>query len=64
MTGVFISLQRAGRCTDTYQAIRRLDPDFPGNGRRPSGFGIARKPATNMTPRERASEKQGGARAA
>jgi hypothetical protein len=48
VAGVFISLQRAGRCIDTYQAIWGLDPDLPGNRRRPIGFGIVRKPATNL----------------
>ena len=38
----FIWLQRAGRCTDTYQAIWGLDPKLPGNRRRPIGFGILR----------------------
>ena len=40
---VFIWLQRAGRCIDTYQAIWGLDPKLPGNRRRPIGFGIVRK---------------------
>jgi hypothetical protein len=52
-----VSLQRAGRCIDTYQAIWGLDPDLPGNRRRPIGFGIVRRPITNVSPRERASEK-------
>ena len=42
MLGVFIWLQRAGRCVDTYQAIWGLDPNLPGNRRRPIGFGISR----------------------
>jgi hypothetical protein len=42
MLGVFVWLQRAGLCTDTYQAIWGLDPDLPGNRRRPIGFGIVR----------------------
>jgi hypothetical protein len=41
--GVFIWLQRAGRCIDTYQAIWGLDPKLPGNRQRPIGFGIVRK---------------------
>jgi hypothetical protein len=42
MAVVFIALQRAGRCVDTYQAIWGLDPALPGNRRRPIGFGILR----------------------
>ena len=42
MLGVFIWLQRTGRCVDTYQAIWGLDPNLPGNRRRPIGFGISR----------------------
>ena len=57
MAAVFVSLQRAGRCIDTYQAIWGLDPDLPGNRRRPIGFGIVRRPMTNVSPRERVSEK-------
>jgi hypothetical protein len=57
MAAVFVSLQRAGRCIDTYQAIWGLDPDLPGNRRRPIGFGIVRRPITNVSPRERASKK-------
>jgi hypothetical protein len=44
MLGIFIVLQRAGRCIDTYQAIWGLDPALPGNRRRPIGFGIVRLP--------------------
>ena len=40
MLGVFVWLQREGRCIDTYQAIWGLDPELPGNRRRPIGFGI------------------------
>jgi hypothetical protein len=43
MLGVFVWLQRAGRCADTYQAIWGLDPDLPGNRRQPIGFGIVRR---------------------
>jgi hypothetical protein len=57
MAGVFASLQRAGRCVDTYQAIWGLDPDLPGNRRRPIGFGIVRHPPMSASSRERASEK-------
>jgi hypothetical protein len=42
MLGVFVTLQRAGRCVDTYQAIWGLDPNLPGNRRRPIGLGIVR----------------------
>ncbi len=42
MLGVFVVLQRAGRCIDTYQAIWGLDPSLPGNRRRPIGLGIVR----------------------
>jgi MFS family permease len=43
MLGVFAWLQHAGRCIDTYQAIWGLDPELPGNRRRPVGFGVSRK---------------------
>ncbi len=43
MFAIFVGLQRAGRCIDTYQAIWGLDPNLPGNRRNPIGFGIARK---------------------
>ena len=46
MLGLFVWLQTAGRCIDTYQAIWGLDPNLPGNRRRPIGLGIAR---TNVT---------------
>lgn len=52
MLCVFIWLQRAGRCVDTYQAIWGLDPNLPGNQRRyPIGFGISRK--SNFAPANR-----------
>lgn len=57
MVSVFVLLQRAGRCIDTYQAIWGLDPDLPGNRGRPIGFGIVRGPIMNVAPRERTSEK-------
>ncbi len=41
--GVFVRLQWAGRCVDTYQAIWGLDPELPGYRRRPIGFGIVRR---------------------
>jgi len=44
MLGIFVSLQRAGRCLDTYQAIWGLDAELPGNRRPPIGFGIVRRP--------------------
>ena len=43
--GVFGVLQRAGRATDTYQAIWGPDPGLPGNQVRPIGWGIKRLPA-------------------
>ncbi len=39
---VFVGLQRAGRCFDTYQAIWGPDPVHPGNRRRPIGVGVRR----------------------
>ena len=48
MAGVFVALQRAGRCIDTYQAIWGLDPELPGNRRRPIGLGIVRRPVTDF----------------
>jgi hypothetical protein len=57
MAGIFVWLQRAGRCIDTYQAIWGPDPELPGNRRRPIGFGIVRRPMTSVTPRARAPEK-------
>jgi hypothetical protein len=44
--GVFVWLQVAGRCADTYQAIWGIEPDLPGNHRRrPIGIGIVRRSA-------------------
>jgi hypothetical protein len=43
MLAVFIWLQSAGRCLDTYQAIWGPGPVLPGNRRRPIGFGIVRR---------------------
>ena len=40
--GVFVYLQRMGRCIDTYQAIWGPDKSLPGNRRTPIGFGIRR----------------------
>ena len=37
-----ITLQRAGRCLDTYQAIWGPDPAHPGNKRKPIGWGVSR----------------------
>lgn len=34
--------QRRGRCIDTYQAIWGPDPAHPGNGLRPTGWGVHR----------------------
>ena len=50
MAAVFVWLQRTGHCIDTYQAIWGLDPDLPGNRRRPIGFGIVRRPLTKASP--------------
>jgi hypothetical protein len=57
MAGVFTWLQRAGRCIDTYQAIWGIDPDLPGNRRRPIGVGIRRYPPRGVPTRQRAVEK-------
>jgi hypothetical protein len=43
MLAIFVYLQRAGRCIDTYQAIWGPDPDLPGNRRRPIGLGVVRR---------------------
>ena len=51
MLGVFVWLQREGRCIDTYQAIWGLDPELPGNRRRPIGLGITRG-KSEATPAE------------
>lgn len=40
--GVFVGLQRMGRCVDTYQAIWGPDETLPGNRRKPIGWGIRR----------------------
>jgi len=39
---LFVRLQRADRCIDTYQAIWGPDPKHPGNQRKPIGLGIRR----------------------
>lgn len=39
---LFVRLQRADRCIDTYQAIWGPDPGHPGNQRKPIGLGIRR----------------------
>ena len=38
--GVFVFLQRTGKCVDTYQAIWGPDESLPGNQRKPIGWGI------------------------
>jgi hypothetical protein len=43
MACIFVWFQRAGLCIDTYQAIWGLDPDLPGNRRRPIGLGVSRR---------------------
>ena len=45
--GVFVRLQRLGRCVDTYQAIWGLDETLPGNRRKPIGWGIQRVRGTD-----------------
>ncbi len=40
--GVFVHLQRKGKCIDTYQAIWGLDDTLPGYRRKPIGWGITR----------------------
>lgn len=42
LAACFATLQRAGRCIDTYQAIWGPDPAHPGNRRRPIGWGVRR----------------------
>jgi hypothetical protein len=42
LVAVFVRLQRAGRCIDTYQAIWGPDPAHPGNRLKPVGWGIRR----------------------
>ncbi|MGA7199891.1 hypothetical protein [Roseiarcus sp.] len=42
LLGAAITLQRAGRCLDTYQAIWGPDPSLPGNRRKPIGWGVSR----------------------
>ena len=49
MLRLFVWLQTAGRCIDTYQAIWGLDPNLPGNRRRPIGLGIARTNVSHQT---------------
>lgn len=45
---LFVRLQRADRCIDTYQAIWGPDPGHPGNQRKPIGLGI-RRPMAKTT---------------
>ena len=50
MLCIFLWLQYAGRCVDTYQAIWGPDPSLPGNRRRhPIGLGISRV-KTDLAP--------------
>jgi hypothetical protein len=37
---IFVRLQRAGRCVDTYEAIWGPDPRHPGNRMPPIGIGV------------------------
>ncbi len=48
LIAVFATLQRRGMAVDTYQAIWGADPAFPGNRRRPIGWGVRR-----LAPEER-----------
>ncbi len=45
LLAVFVHLQGAGRCIDTYQAIWGPEPHHPGNCMQPIGWGIVRAPA-------------------
>ena len=49
MLGGVLWLQRTRRCVDTYQAIWGVDPNLPGNQRRPIGFGILRRSERDLT---------------
>ena len=49
--GFAVHLQRQGRVVDTYQAIWGPDPNHPGNGRRPIGWGV-RRPSDGKPPPE------------
>jgi hypothetical protein len=42
LAGLFMYLQRAGRCVDTYQAIWGPDSRHPGNHLPPTGWGVRR----------------------
>lgn len=44
LAAVFVTLQRAGRAFDTYQAIWGPDPVHPGNSRKPIGCAVRRRP--------------------
>jgi hypothetical protein len=50
LVAAFVRLQRTGRCVDTYQAIWGPDPNHPGNGVRPIGWGIVRATAFRGAP--------------
>ena len=41
---IFAVLQRRGMAVDTYQAIWGSDPSYPGNKRRPIGWGVRKLP--------------------
>jgi hypothetical protein len=45
LVALFVRLQRAGRCIDTYQAIWGPAPRHPGNQRKPVGWGVRRPTA-------------------
>jgi NAD(P)-dependent dehydrogenase (short-subunit alcohol dehydrogenase family) len=59
MLAVFVHLQRVGRCIDTYQAIWGLDPELPGNRRRPIGLGVVRRREAEAYLHSQTSEKDG-----
>lgn len=46
--GVFVLLQRQGRCIDCYQTIWGLDENLPGNRSTPIGWGIRRYTGDNV----------------
>jgi hypothetical protein len=49
--GVFVVLQRQGRCIDCYQAIWGVDERLPGNRMKPIGWGIRRYTRENVAQR-------------
>lgn len=51
LASIFVVLQRAGWCADTYQAIWGPSPAHPGNRRPPIGIGIRRGKAIGRRER-------------